>query len=721
MTMRYIFLFVALAVSQLSFAQDSKKQITLEDLWKDHTFSAKSVPGFNAMKDGKRYTQLEKVGKNSAIGIYDLRTGNKEGNAYVSTDLVFQSYAFSDNEQKILLFSDAKHIYRHSTAYTVHVYDMATGKVSPLDDEQVLHASFSPDGSKVAYVKGNNLYYKDLKKDKTEQVTTDGKWNYVINGNCDWVYEEEFGFTKAFQWSKDSKYLAYYRFDESRVKEYTLQIYSGLYPENYTYKYPKAGEDNSIVRIKVHNLKNGVTTEMSVGRETDQYIPRIKWSNEEGKLCIYRLNRLQNQLDLLLANADNGASEVIYSEQNKYYIDINDNLEFMNDGRSFLFTSERDGYDHLYSWDWKSKKLNDLTPGKYDIESIIGIDKKRKVVYYTAAVNSPLERKLYVVGLNGKGGKTLTTQDGTHSITAINGYNYFLDQYSRVNEPPIYYLIDANGKNVRTLEDNIALAVTMSKYDLGKVKFTTYKSANGKDDLNAYIITPPNFDASKKYPVLMYQYSGPGSQQVADRFYLGNYFWHQMLAQKGYIIVCADGRGTGFRGQEFKKQTYLTLGNLESQDQIAIAKQLAKLPYVDGGRIGIWGWSYGGFMSSTCMFKGGDVFKAGIAVAPVTHWALYDNIYTERYMRKPSENEDGYNDNAPLSMVDGLTGKFLLVHGTADDNVHYQNSMMLVNALIQANKEFDSEFYPNTAHGISGGNARYHLFKRLTDFILNNL
>lgn len=721
--MRYILLIVALAVSHLSIAQDSKKQITLEDIWVDHTFSAKSVPGFNAMKDGQRYTKLDrnKKEKTVAIGIYDLRTGNKEGNAYVSRDLDFESYVFSKDEQKILLLSDAKHIYRRSASYIVHVYDIKTGKLTELDEEKVLHASFSPDGSKVAFVKDNDLYYRDLVKDKTVQITSDGKWNYVINGNCDWVYEEEFGFTKAFQWSKDGQYLAFYRFDEARVKEFTLQLYGGLYPENYTYKYPKAGENNSIVRIKVYNLKNGVTADMSVGTETDQYIPRIKWSNESDKLCIYRLNRLQNKLDLLLADADNGSSEVIYTEENKYYIDINDNLEFMDDDHSFLFTSERDGYNHLYSWDWKSKKLNDLTQGKYDIESIVGIDKKRKVVYYTAAVNSPLERKLYSVRLNGKGRTTLTKEDGTHSITPIEGYKYFLDQYSRLNEPPIYYLIDAEGNKVKTLEDNIALAVTMSKYDLGKVEFTTFKSANGKDELNAYMITPPNFDKNKKYPVLMYQYSGPGSQQVADRFYLGNYFWHQMLAQKGYIVVCADGRGTGFRGEEFKKQTYLTLGNLESQDQIAIAKQLAKKKYVDGNRIGIWGWSYGGFMSSTCMFKGGDVFKAGIAVAPVTHWALYDNIYTERYMRKPVDNKDGYNNNAPLTMVDGLTGKFLLVHGTADDNVHYQNSMMLVDALIRAGKDFDSEFYPNKAHGISGGNTRYHLFKKMTDFILNNL
>jgi dipeptidyl-peptidase-4 len=496
--------------------------------------------------------------------------------------------------------------------------------------------------------------------------------------------------------------------------------YDGLYPKNYNYKYPKAGETNSIVGIRIYNVKTKGTMIADVGAEFDQYIPRIKWTKDPNTLCIYRLNRLQNKLELLMTNAATGSSEVAYTEENKYYVAINDNMAFLPDNNSFIFESEQDGNNHLFRYDWKKKKLTNLTPGKFDIAGITGVDEKNKLVYYTAAEKSPMERKLYVVNWDGKGKKVLTPEDGTHSITAIEGYNYFLDKHTRLTQVPVYYLRDASGKVVRTMEDNHVLAERMKAYDLGKIELKEIKLADGQT-FNSWMITPPNFDPNKKYPVLMYQYSGPGSQEVADRFPVGNYFWHQMLAQKGYIIFCADGTGTGFRGEEFKKKTYLQLGKLESDDQINIAKYLATQPYVDKNRIGIWGWSYGGFMSSTCLFKGNDVFKAAIAVAPVTNWRYYDNIYTERYMRTPKENAVGYDENAPEKMADKLTGKFLLIHGTADDNVHFQNSVMLVDALIKANKEFDSEFYPNKAHGISGGNARPHLYKRMTDFILSNL
>jgi len=364
--------------------------------------------------------------------------------------------------------------------------------------------------------------------------------------------------------------------------------------------------------------------------------------------------------------------------------------------------------------------MKELTPGDYDIESITGVDTAKKLVYYTAAERSPLQRNLYAVAWDGSGKTCLTPEKGTHNITPCTGNRYFLDRYSRLRVPPVYYLRDAEGKIVRTLEDNHKLKETMKDYKLGEIHFMKIQGAY-YDELNAWMITPPNFSKSKKYPVLMYQYSGPGSQQVADKFPVGDYFWHQMLAQKGYIIVCVDGTGTGFRGEEFRKKTYLTLGRLESDDQVAVAKNLAELPYVDKNRIGIWGWSYGGFMSSTCIFKGNDVFKAAISVAPVTNWRYYDNVYTERYMRKPQENAQGYDENAPEYMADRLKGKLLLIHGTGDDNVHFQNSAMLVNALIKANKDYDSEYYPNRAHGISGGNTRLHLFRRMTDFILENL
>jgi len=725
--MRYTLVLVALLMCNLSFAGKGDKLITLDDLYRSNTFSMKSVPGFNAMKDGMRYSKLETKDKNQVINIYSLADDGWVGTVFNSglakvdgKAIRVSGYEFSDDESKLLLKTSPDPVYRHSVFYKTYVYDIANKRIDLLTDEKVLHATFSPDGSKVAYVYGNDLHYKDLATGKVTHVTIDGEWNSIINGNCDWVYEEEFGFTRAFQWSPDGKYLAYYRFDERKVPEYTLPIYNGLYPENYKYKYPKAGEPNSIVEIRIHNLADATSVTVNTGKETDQYIPRIKWTKDHSALCVYRLNRLQNHLELLLADARSGVSQVIYSETNKYYIDINDNLEFLPGGNTFIFTSEREKYNHLYSWNWKTRELKELTPGKFDIDQIVGIDAKRKKVYYTAAENSPLERKLYAVNWNGRGKQLLTPEDGTHAITSIEGHNYFLDKYSTLNEPPVYYLRDNNGKKVRILEDNIKLALKLEEYALGKLQFTTFKGAYG-DDLNAWMITPPNFDKNKKYPVLMFQYSGPGSQQVLDRYSVNNYFWHQMLAQKGYIIVCADGTGTGMRGEEFKKKTYLQLGKMESDDQIAVAKELGKLPYVDKNRIGIWGWSYGGFMSSTCLFKGGEVFKMAIAVAPVSNWRYYDNIYTERYMRTPAENPSGYDNNAPEKMVKDLQGKYLLIHGTADDNVHFQNAVMLTEALIQADKEFESEYYPDKNHGISGGNTRYHLFNRMTNFILNNL
>ena len=721
---RVLGLLIALFSTQVLLAQGTK-QITIDDLYKNNTFSVKSVPGFNAMKDGEHYTQLDMDGGRQCIRMYELETGKMVKTIYTNTmrgvggtEANIEEYKFSDNEQKLLLFTHSEHIYRHSASYHVYVLNIASGDLALVDNDKVLHATFSPDGKKVAYVKKNNLFYKDLVSDKVVQVTTDGVKNKIINGNCDWVYEEEFSFTKAFEWSKDGNYLAYYRFDESLVPEYTLTKYTGLYPEQYTYKYPKAGELNSEVQIKIFNLQKGAAVTANIG-DADQYIPRIKWTTDPGKLCIYRLNRLQNNLELLLTNAADGSNTTIYTDNNKWYININDEITFLPDGHSMIIRNEKAGYSHLYNWDWQNQKLKDLTEGLFDVDALVGVDVENQLVYYTAAENSPLERQLYVVSLSGKKDKCLTPEKGTHSITACEGFDYFVDKYSQVNKVPVYYLRKANGRIVRTLEDNKALEDKMKEYAMGDIRLMKIKGVD--EMLNAWMITPPGFDSTKKYPVLMYQYSGPGSQEVADRFPLGNYFWHQMLAQKGYIVVCADGTGTGFRGEEFRKKTYLQLGKMESDDQIAVAKELGKLAYVDKGRIGIWGWSYGGFMSSTCLFKGNDVFKSAIAVAPVTNWRYYDNIYTERYMRTPQENPDGYDSNAPERMADKLKGNFLLIHGTGDDNVHFQNSVMLTNALINADKDFESEYYPDKAHGISGGNTRHQLYKRMTDFILKNL
>jgi dipeptidyl-peptidase-4 len=737
MFMRYLWLCAALLCCQFSFAQ-SKKQITLEDLFRNNTFRSKSVPGFNAMKDGKRYTQIDKDSGKQFINIYDLATGKKLQTIFDNSKnfpedgstLEVEDYTFSDDEQKILLRTESQNIYRRSVLNKVFVFDLKANEIKRLDTGKVLHTSFSPDGKKVAFVKNNNLYFNDLKYNQVIPVARDGEWNKIINGNCDWVYEEEFEFTKAYEWCPDSRNIAFYKFNETNVPTYTLPMYEGLYPRNYTYKYPKAGEPNSVVQIIMYNIESTEHFRVKLGTDTDIYIPRIKWTADKTKLCIYRMNRHQNKLELLLANSTDAELkdrdyelnqvQTIYTEENKYYIEISDDINFLPDGHSMIFMTERDGNNHLYKWDWKTQKLTCLTPGNFDVSQLVGVDKERKLVYYIAAENTPVERKLYAVNWDGKKKKLLTPEDGTHSITQVSGFNYFLDKHSNINQPPVFYLRDNKGKIVRTLEDNHEQKNKMGEYDLGKIELTQVK-IDGDKSLNAWMMYPPNFDKAKKYPVLMYQYSGPNSQEAGDRFPIRDFFWHQMLAQKGYVIVCADGTGTGMRGEEFKKKTYLQLGKYETDDQIAVAKALAKESWVDKDRIGIWGWSYGGFMSSNCILKGNDVFKMAVAVAPVTDWKYYDNIYTERYMRTPQENKSGYEENAPEKLADRLKGKFLLVHGTADDNVHFQNSIMFVDALIKAGKEFDSEYYPNKAHGISGGNTRYHLYKRMTDFILKNL
>ncbi|RYZ44983.1 MAG: S9 family peptidase, partial [Sphingobacteriales bacterium] len=622
-------------------------------------------------------TQIDQVGEMQQINAYDLSSG-KKWRTLLSKNMADEigeigEFSLSADEQQILIFTSPEPIYRRSVLYKVWVANLKTGGRQLLSDKPVLHATFNPQGTKVAYVQDNNLYIKDLAGGTVTAVTRDGEQNKIINGNCDWVYEEEWEFSRAYDWSPDGKHLAWYRFDESAVKEYTIPFYeeNSSYPRLYTYKYPKAGESNSLVTIHIYDVQNGNAVTAQTGPETDQYIPRIKWAGNTGKLCVYRMNRLQNKLELLLTDAATGNANVIYTEENAAYIEINDNLTFLPDGMSFVFTSERDGFNHLYTWNFVKQELTQLTRGSWEVDALKGVDQANKCVYFTAGVNTPIERQLYRVDWNGKQMKALTNTPGIHDITPCSGYRYFLDKNSRLNTVPVYTLLNNSGKKVRVLEDNKALKQTMAGYSLGVI--STLQIPNGKGDmLNAWMIKPADFDPSRKYPVLLYQYSGPGSQEVQDKFPVGNYFWHQMMAQKGYIVVCADGTGTGGRGEKFKKKTYLQLGKYESDDQIAVGRYMAKQEYVDAARIGIWGWSFGGFMSSTCILKGADVFKTAVAVAPVTNWRFYDNVYTERYMRTPATNASGYDDNAPEKMAKKLTGNFLMIHGTADDNVHYQ-------------------------------------------------
>ncbi len=704
-------------------AQDSEKTFTLENVVQRNAFRAQSVYGLNSMANGRHYCS-NKAGN---IIVYGYKTGDLVDTLVRAADLIpegsedsisIRSYTLSKDEKKILIPTETESIYRWSSKSNFYIWDIDERKLTALSDngKQRL-ADFSPDGSKVAFVRENNIFIRDLVNGKEIQLTTDGKDRFIINGTTDWVYEEEFGFTKGFFWAPDGNKIAFYRFDESEVVEYEMQLWGDLYPGMHKYKYPKAGEDNSLVSIHIYDLAGGNIIPVDIGEETDQYIPRIKWTARPGVLSVQRMNRLQNKLEILLANSETGESHVIYTEENKYYIDITDHLTFIDEDH-FLFTSERDGYNHIYYYDLDGKLIKQLTSGEWDVMGLEGYDSKRKQALFIAAHSSPLNRELMSVSLGGNM-KLLSSGVGTNSAGFSSNFDYHINTFTDANTPPYITVNKYNGQVVRVLEENTALMDKLKEYGYQKREFFTIPIDNDIT-LNAWRILPDGFDPDKKYPVLMYVYGGPGSQTVQNSWG-GGQLWYQMLAQHGIICISVDNRGTGARGEEFKKMTYLELGKYETIDQIASAKFLAGLSWVDDEHIGIFGWSYGGFMSTLCMTKGADIFDVGIAVAPVTNWKYYDNIYTERFMRTPQENPEGYEDNSPINFTDQLQGKYLLVHGTADDNVHVQNTIDLITALVDSDKQFEMQLYPNKNHGIYGGNTRYHLYRRLTDFLLENL
>ncbi len=708
------------------------KKITLEDIYKKGTFRAESIQGFNSMKDGNFY--FENIDGNIVKKNFEtsetVETIIKKGEAKTKegTALSLSDMEWSDDEKKILIFTDREYIYRRSSKAKVYVYDIKSKSTQIVDDNKILHATLSPNGSQVAFVKNNNLFVKNLITNKTVAITTDGKWNKIINGNCDWVYEEEFSFSKAFAWSNTGNYLAYYKFNEAKVPEFAFTIFDSLYPTQYNYKYPKAGDANSTIAINIYNVKTGKIVKADIGSETDIYIPRIKWMATDNKLCVYWLNRLQNHLKLLSTEASTGKSITFYEEKNKYYVDINDDIHFFKDGNTFLFSSEKDGMNSLYLGDIKNNRTTRLINDKYEVAELYGVDEVNKRVFYSSAYDIK-NRQPMVLDLKTNKSVELSSKIGTHKISFNSDFSYFLDNYSDYYFPPIYSLCKTDsaindGTNWsyegKVLKDNKKLRDKVhNEYNLPSPSFQMFKNAAGVE-LCSWMLKPSNFDSSKKYPVLFCNYGGTGSQEVSNSWGSTN-MWQQYLCQEGYIIVCVDNTGTGFRGEEFKKKTYLQLGKYEIADQIDVAKYLATLPFVDGNRIGHWGWSYGGFMSSLAITKGSDIFKAAIAVAPVTNWRYYDNIYTERFMRTPKENAKGYDDNSPINHVDKIKGKFLIIHGTADDNVHFQNSIMMIDEMIKKNIDFESAYYPNKNHGIRGGNTSFHLYNKMTKFILENL
>lgn len=722
-------LFLFLTIGNPLFAQ---KKLSLADFNQNYTFQEKTVQGLHSSANGLYYTTLE---DGKRIVKYSYKDGKKVETVFDLDQLEnaaishFSAYSFSDDETKILLTTEREQIYRHTFSANYYVWNSVTEELAPLSEKgKQQEATFSPNGERVAFVRDNNIFIKTLRFGTENQVTNDGQKNAIINGVPDWVYEEEFAFSKAFAWSPDSKFLAYIRFDETAVKEYSMKMFQGKspslkenasYPGEYTYKYPKAGEQNSLISVFSYDLKSKTKIEVDLGEETDIYVPRLKWTADANDLAVFRLNRRQNKIDVLFANPHTGDSRLFFTEKNDRYIgeDFLDDFIFLPDNDYFVVNSERDGFSHLYLYDRQGFEVRQLTQGEYDVTDFYGFDSKKKIFYYQAAKKSPMQREVYYVSLDKKKQGTLSPKEGTNKAVFSSGFQYFINEYTSLDTPKTFSLYDNKGSLVRVLEDNKALNEKLSEYTISSKSFFNFETSEGVS-LNGWMIKPVNFDKSKQYPVVMTQYSGPNSQQVLDRWSVS---WYNYLAQEGFLVVCVDPRGTGARGQDFRKVTYMQLGKYESDDQVEAARYLTTLPYVDKNNISIWGWSYGGFMTLLSMEKGGDLFKAGVAIAPVANFKFYDTVYTERFMRTPLENPDGYEDNAPLNHPEGITGRLLLIHGSADDNVHLQNTMEMAEALVQANVQFDMAIYTNRNHGIYGGNTRMHLYQRVTDFLKNQL
>ena len=712
-----------LVVTSTTTAQ--QKDITLEEIW-GGTFRTERLDVLRSLQNGTEYAVLnyDRSAAASTVDVYDYKSGEKVRTLVSSKDLdgidYIISYEFSDDESKLIIATQLEQIYRRSSLGTFYVYDLASKKLKLISETKIQEPTLNADGTKVAYGRDNNLFVKNLASGTETQITTDGLKNSIINGITDWVYEEEFAFVRAFDWSKDGKRLAYVKFDESEVPRFSMDVYgTELYPSQQVFKYPKAGDANAKVSLHLYELATSKTTDVDLSKYNSYYIPRLEWTMYANVLSVQLANRKQNVIDLVFVDAKKNKTNLVRQEKDSAYVDVTDNLTFFNDN-SFIWTSEKDGWNHIYHYDKNGMLKKQITSGDWEVTNYYGFDKKTKTVYYQSTENGSINRGVYSIGVDGKNKKMLSAKAGTNSAAFSADFTYYINTFNDANTPYVFTLNDAkSGTVVREIKNNNRLKEQLSSYKISAKEFSTI-AVNG-NDLNMYMIKPLDFDASKKYPLFMYQYSGPGSQNVSNSWNGSNDYWHQMLAQQGYIVVCVDGRGTGLKGRDFKKVTQNELGKYEVQDQISAAKKLGELAYVDSERIGIWGWSYGGFMSSNCLFQGADIFDMAIAVAPVTSWRFYDTIYTERYMTTPQENASGYDTNSPMSHVDKLKGDFLLVHGSADDNVHVQNKTRLVEALIQANKQFDWAIYPDKNHGIYGGNTRLHLYTKMTNFIKENL
>ena len=710
----------------------ASSQLSNELIWASGTFYPKTIKGINPSEDGKYYTSIERDKSKIEIVKYDYSSNKKVATLFSNVSFnkfEFSDYKLSNDQNWLLLFNSKESIYRRSSKSFYYIYDIQNNLLKPLADSSLGKqrlASFSPDNRKIAYVRNNNIYYTYLVDTLEIPVTSNGKINELINGATDWVYEEEFSIHKGFFWSPDGSKIAYYVFDERDVKQFEMEIYDNLYPSQYKFKYPKAGEDNSLIAVKVFDLDNLKTFDFDIGKNPDIYIPRIIWSKGNNELIVFKMNRLQNKLELLSGkfnNQNNPNSGVnikkIYSETSSTYIDIHDNTFFISKDE-FIWTSERNGFNHIYLVNYSNNTEKRLTSGKWDVTNVYGFSSKDQTIYFQAAKSSPTEREIYSLNLNSNQLNEISKLKGTNDADFSTNFQYFINTHSDANHPFTFTLNNKNGEILKVLEENKNLNKKMRKFDLVEKTFFKILNEDGLD-LNAWIMKPKVLDTVKKHPLLMFVYGGPGINTVNNSWSWMNYFWFQYLVKKGFIVVSVDSRGTGYRGKEFKHSTYLQLGKLETEDQIFAAKKLGELNYIDENNIGIFGWSYGGYMSSLCISKGAEVFNSAIAVAPVTNWRFYDNIYTERFMRTPEENGDNYDVNSPINHVGKIKGNYLLIHGTADDNVHFQNSMEMVNSLVKSNIEFDFFAYPNKNHGISGGYTRLHLYNKMTNFLIDNL
>ena len=711
------------------------QQITLDDVV-NYKYAPKSVREVSPLADGESYACVSEDGKRIercsfktgevTETLFDVDTARGGGVRFVI------GYIMSPDEKNILIEASRTSIYRRSATSDYYIYNVKNKTLAPLSNGGPQECpKFSPDGNQIAFVRDNNLFLVKLLFNNAEsQITKDGERNKIINGKPDWVYEEEFSFNCAFDFSADSEMLAWIRFDESNVKTFSFPWYRGtapskeeyaLYPGNYEYKYPKAGEENAKVSVLSYDIKSRVTRTMQVPLDADGYIPRIQFTGEKDKLMVLTLNRHQDRLDFYAVNARSTTAQLILREENKRYVDEDAyaDIDFSRD--QFILLSERDGYQHMYLYTIGGQLVRQLTSGEYEVTDYYGTDASGKNFYYACNEGGPLEKYIYKVDASGKKTK-LSAEKGWHEAEFSTGCQYYLDKYSNLTTPPVYTLCNASGKVLKTVEDNAGLKEKLASLSLGSTELISVNTADGIQ-LNGWMVKPRDFDASKKYPVVMYQYGGPGYQMVFNSYangFTSGLIWEHRLAEKGYIVVCVDGRGTGGRGSEFKRCTYMKMGEHESHDQVETAVWLSKLPYVDKSRIAIWGWSFGGFNTLMSMCEGRVVFNCGVAVAPVTDWRFYDTVYTERFMRTPQENPAGY-DCSPLHRFEKIKGDLLLIHGMADDNVHFQNSAELAEALVQLGYQFDMQVYTNRNHSIYGGNTRRHLLTRIENFLDNHL